>query len=272
MPLQLPWQKQKPIPTLLHITHIKAGSTWVDRLLRELFKEKVRPRFGSDLFNFKESSESDPLQHPPYLEMFQATAFYPGHVYPSMFITHREFVSRPEFSDSKRFVIIRDLRDAFTSHYFSLKATHALDKLGRVKTARDHLQTASKDDGFLFLFERDLDRLVEIQSSWLSAGELVLRYEDLITGDVEGFTELFVGKLQLPVTPKQVRRAVDASRFETVYKRKLGEVDENSHGRQGLPGDWRNHFSPAVRQAFAARAGDLLIRAGYEQDASWVSA
>src|SRR4030095_2008086 len=97
------------------------------------------------------------------LEMFHALEYQPGRVYPGLFITHAEFSSRPEFGDARRFVVIRDLRDTLTSHYFSLKGTHQLDKLGRVQSAREFLQSASKDDGFRFLFDRDLERIVQIQ-------------------------------------------------------------------------------------------------------------
>ncbi len=274
MPFWFPWKKSKSLPTLLHATHIKAGSTWVDAMLRHLFGAKVMPRFGATLFEpgkLASFERLETLQHPPYLEMFQATEFRAGHVYPAMFITHDEFKSRPEFADAKRFAIIRDLRDTLTSHYFSLKDTHALDKLGRVKRARDVLTSSSKDDGMMFLFEHDLERLVKIQRSWLDANELVLRYEDLIQDDVAGFKSLFLDKLQLPLKERDIEKAVKASRFETVYKRKLGELDDSSHGRQGLPGDWKNHFSPRIRQEFQERAGDLLVAAGYEKDSQWTS-
>ena len=270
--MRLPWRKPKDFPTLLHITHIKAGSTWVDGLLRRLFGEKTRPRFGSELFADATANATVSAAVPSYLDMFRATEFLPGHVYPAMFITHDEFAMRADFAGARRFVIIRDLRDTLTSHYFSLKGTHALDTMGRVKSARDFLQTADKDDGFVFLFERDLDRLIQIQRSWLAAGEIVLRYEDLIGNDVAAFTDLFLEKLGLPLSEREVRRAVEASRFESVFKRKLGEVDEKSHGRQGLPGDWKNHFSPRVRREFQQRTGDLLTAAGYEKDASWIDA
>jgi lipopolysaccharide transport system ATP-binding protein len=269
MPFRLPWRKAAQIPTIVHITHIKAGSTWIDGLLRHLFGSRVMPRFGTQLLNPCEDPAANPFGHPPYLQMFQAMEYRPGHVYPAMFITREEFASRPEFAEARRFVVIRDLRDTLTSHYFSLKGTHALDKLGRVKTARDFLQGASKEEGFLFVFERDLERLVQIQRSWLAANELVVRYEELIGDDVAVLTNLFLEKLKLPLDARAVRRAVEASRFETVYKRKLGQLDEKSHGRQGLPGDWRNHFSPRIREAFQERAGDLLVAAGYEEDASW---
>lgn len=269
--MRLPWRKPPAIPTLLHITHIKAGSTWIDGLLHRLFGERTMPRFGSTLFGSPEIAPAEPAKHPDYLAMFRALEYRPGHVYPSLFITHAEFRGRPEFADARRFVVIRDLRDTLTSHYFSLKGTHALDKLGRVQTARDFLQSASKDDGFLFLFERDLDRLTEIQRSWLTAGELVVRYEDLIRDDLAAFRALFLEKLALPIRERDLTRAVEASRFETVFKRKLGETDEKSHGRQGLPGDWKNHFSPRVREEFQRRAGDLLVAAGYEPDDRWVA-
>jgi lipopolysaccharide transport system ATP-binding protein len=271
MLIRLPWQKRNDHPALVHITHIKAGSTWIDGMLRQLFGKKVMPRFGSGLFQtqFTEAA-GESQRHPPYGEMFRAMEYRPGAVYPALFITYDEFTSHPEVRDAQRFVVIRDLRDTLTSHYFSLKGTHALDNLGRVKTAREHLQNVSKDEGFLFLFERDLDRLVQIQRSWLTAGALVLRYEDLIGNDVAAFTDLFLTKLDLPVSVRAVRRAAEASRFEAVFKRKLGEVDEKSHGRQGLPGDWRNHFSRRVRQAFHERTGNLLEVAGYEKDSKWI--
>ena len=271
MPIRLPWQKQKDIPTLLHFTHIKAGSTWVHGLLGRLFGGKVMPRFGSDLFDAGNAETASPPEHPPYLEMYRAMPFRAGHVYPGMFITRGEFLTRPEFADARRFVVIRDLRDTLTSHYFSLKGTHALDKRGRVKFARDFLQTAEKDDGLRFLFDRDLERLIELQRSWLDAGEIVLRYEDLIGNDVAGFSDLFIGKLGLPIAPREIERAVAVSRFENVYKRKLGELDEKSHGRQGLPGDWKNHFSPNIRREFHERAGSVLVAAGYEKDDAWVT-
>lgn len=266
----LPWQKPKELPTLLHITHIKAGSTWIDGLLRRLFGDRVMPRFGSNLFDPATPAADCPPKDPPYLEMFRAMDYQPGHVYPGLFITHAEFAARPEFAAARRFVVIRDLRDTLTSHYFSLKGTHALDMRGRVKTARDFLQGADKEQGFLFLFERDLDRLIEIQRSWLATGDLVVRYEDLIRDDLAGFRTLFLEKLQLPVRARDLARAVAASRFETVYKRKLGQLDERSHARQGLPGDWKNHFPPAVRREFQRRAGDVLIAAGYEADDGWI--
>ncbi|MEU8080689.1 sulfotransferase domain-containing protein [Catellatospora citrea] len=48
--------------------------------------------------------------------------------------------------------------------------------------------------------------------------------------------------------------------------RRPGEVDEMNHYRNGVPGDWRNHFTERHRKAFRARYGDLAERLGYAAD------
>ena len=60
--------------------------------------------------------------------------------------------------------------------------------------------------------------------------------------------------------------------FESRFRRKLGEEDAASHGRQGAPGNWRKHFTPTLATEFAVAFGDVLIATGYERDASWVQA
>jgi lipopolysaccharide transport system ATP-binding protein len=262
-----------PIPTVMHITHIKAGSTWVDRILRELFGPRVLARFGAERFEGPATGgeRRDGGGEISYLEMFRALPDRPGHVYPGLFITREEFLARPEFSDAKRFVVIRDLRDTLVSHYFSMKAAHVEDKHGRVRAARERLQSCSKEDGLLFLFDRDLARLVEIQRSWLGSGEIVLRYEQLIADDVASFDRLFREQLGIGVSPERVGAAVEKCRFEKMFGRKLGEVDKTAHARQGLPGDWRNHFTARVAREFLARTGGLLVAAGYERDEGWLN-
>ncbi|RYF45354.1 MAG: hypothetical protein EOO38_16160 [Cytophagaceae bacterium] len=134
---------------------------------------------------------------------------------------------------------------------------------------RETLQSLNLEDGLSFLLERHLTRIAAIHSSWLEAGEPVYRYEELLQNEAM-LTELFLDKLQLPASPETLRRALDRCGFESVFKRKLGEVDDASHGRKGLPGDWANHFTPALRRRFHEQFGPLLISAGYERNEQWV--
>ena len=51
--------------------------------------------------------------------------------------------------------------------------------------------------------------------------------------------------------------------------RNIGEENKLSHYRKGIHGDWKNYFTPRLKEMFLDKMGDLLIRLGYESDNSW---
>lgn len=236
-------------PPLMHLTHGKAGSTWIDLILRDLFPGRVAPR----LYAF-----------PPQF------IFDKHQIYSAIFMTREQFLGFPELAKIKRFVVIRDLRDTLISQYFSMRDTHELDPGGIVEERRAILRSSSFEEGLRYLLEKALTKQAAIQRSWAGSGEIVLRYEDLIARDVELLREVLIDRLTMPLTPAALEKVVLANRFEAVFKRKLGEEDASSHGRKGAPGDWRNHFTPALAREFHSVYGDLLATTGYEQDAAWV--
>lgn len=242
--------------TLVHVTHAKAGSTWIRNLLRELFRTRVTER-GRLVAS---GTGGDLSKH----------YFSPGKIYPAMFMTREQFLAHPELKNVNRFVVIRDLRDTFVSLYFSLKVSHPPMEDGHIAIERDKLQGLTEEEGLLSLIERRGRRVAAIQTSWLNANELVLRYEDIVKNPQGVFEELFLRKLGLPLSRSKLARAVRKVSFETVFRRKLGVEDVKSHGRRGLPGDWRNHFTPKIRERFAERYGEILIATGYENDSAWI--
>ncbi len=232
----------------MHITHGKAGSTWIDLILRDLFTKRVAPRMW---------------------EMPKEFSFERYRVYSAIFITRERFLAYPELAAIKRFVVIRDLRDTLISQYFSMRDTHELDPAGIVQERRQVLRASSFEDGLRFLLEKALIKQAAIQQSWVGSGEILLKYEDLIARDLGMFTELFVNRLALPVSREHLERAVAKNRFENVFHRKLGEEDLTSHGRKGSPGDWRNHFTHDFAREFQQKYGGLLVATGYEKDERW---
>lgn len=250
MRFRFPWLKSTPaLPPLIHITHGKAGSTWIDRLLRELFGKRVSPR----MYQMPERFTFDRFQ-----------------VYSAIFMTRDRFQSYPELANIHRFVVIRDLRDTLISQYFSMRDTHELDPGGIVKKRREILRSCSFQEGLEYLLSDAINVQAGIQQSWANAGERLFRYEELLADDLATFRQLFIDEWNLPISLEQLEKAVAASRFESVYKRKLGEEDASSHGRKGLPGDWRNHFTRDFAIQFREKFGDLLIATGYEKDGNWV--
>jgi Sulfotransferase domain len=239
----------------MHVTHAKAGSTWIAHLLARLFRSRCAPRGES-------VAEGGSLAD---------YVFEPGRIYSAMFLTREEVVAHPELMGTPRFVVIRDLRDTLISLYFSLKITHP-DGYSLVEATRVTLQNLTEEEGLLYLIENRLRRIAALQCSWIGYGDLLLRYEDLVTNPLVTLETALVDRLRLPISRPSLRRAIRRTHFQKVFKRKLGDENVNSHGRTGLPGDWRRHFTPEVRRHFAQRFGEVLISTGYERDDQWVRA
>jgi Sulfotransferase domain len=243
------------VPTLMHITHAKAGSTWINDLLKDLFRRRVAPRGiwvaaarGGDL-----------SKH----------VFEPGRIYRAMFMTREKFLAHPELREIKRFIVIRDLRDTLVSLFFSLKFSHPVGSGVQTERHRVVLEELGTEEGLLHLLHRQLPGAAAMQASWINQGEILLRYEDLLENSFDLLRETFIGRLRLPVSEAALARAIRRRHFEKVFRRKLGVEDIHSHGRKGLPGDWKNHFTPEIRRQFAEKFGALLIETGYEKDLQW---
>ena len=194
--------------------------------------------------------------------------FQRGRIYSAMFLKRQEVDAHPELAGVPRVVVIRDLRDTLISLYFSLKFSHPRENR-IVDETRDLLQSLEEEDGLLYLIENRLRRIADLQSSWMGH-DLVLRYEELIERPFATLESALIGRLKLPISKAELSRAIRRTHFQKVFRRKLGEENVKSHGRSGLPGDWRRYFTPEVRRQFAERFGDVLISTGYEKDLRWV--
>jgi lipopolysaccharide transport system ATP-binding protein len=238
------------IPTVVHITHWKAGSQWIFKILSACAPDLIVPP-RSDQVQFK----FWPIQH--------------GKIYPTVYVPKDQFDSVRLPENSRRFVIIRDLRDTLISSYFSFKISHPVMEAGFVRL-RSVLNSVDFDDGLLYLMDDFLTYSARIQLSWQEAGEKLIRYEDLLEHDLEILEPLLIDECQLPVSREKFREAVIANRFENLTKgRKPGKEELTAHERKGIAGDWKNHFSEKVKRAFKSRFGGLLVATGYEKDLNW---
>jgi lipopolysaccharide transport system ATP-binding protein len=238
-------------PTVLHITHYKAGSQWVYWILFRLFGKRV----------------VKPL---PEVGHVYGGPLVAGKVYPTVYATRGQLqgVSIPEYA--ARFVVIRDLRDTLVSWYFSAKQTHSEEGHRHVASSRKILNDRDMEAGLIWAVDEIMPGIAAIQESWLGGAEPLLKYEDLLNADERLLCELFVERLKLPVSRRRIGRAVREMRFEKLTGgRGRGKEDLNSHLRRGVAGDWRNHFTPRVKERVKERFGDLLVRTGYESSRDW---
>src|SRR5262245_32589181 len=239
----------RPLPTVFHVTHWKAGSQWIHKILNRCVGDRIIP------------AEDDAAQ-------FLRKPLLPGRIYPTCYVTREQFYSVPLPEDWCRFVVIRDLRDTLISAYFSLKFSHADDPW--VAMPRVQLADSDVEDGLLWLLENWLPDSAAIQRSWLESGEEMIRYEDLLERDITILVPLLTRRCPVGLPTPPVHDAVLAARFERLTNgRNRGEENVRAHERKGVAGDWRNHFTDRVTRDFKARYGDLLIGAGYEKDLHW---
>lgn len=237
-------------PTVLHVTHWKAGSQWIHKILNECGGRRV----------VKPLVSQEQVFHWPIKR---------GGIYPTVYASRQQFATLTLPPGSRHFVVIRDLRDTLVSAYVSFKNVHpVLDAY--FSNLRESLTTPDEEDGLLFLMDNWLFACAVIQLSWVEAGEPVLKYEDLLEHDVELVEQTLIDRCGLDVSRERLREIVLANRFDRLTSgRHRGEEDPTAHERKGVAGDWRNHFTPRVRDAFKARYGGVLIATGYEKDLDW---
>ena len=160
---------QKNQPTIFHITHWKAGSQWIYKILREVAPERiVVPQVG--------------------VMQFLSDSIIGGAVYPTIYVTKEQFYSIPLPNNSRKFIVIRDLRDTLISAYFSIRYSHPLigDSLANWRV---RLNAANLEEGLIILMNEWLPLPASIQKSWIEAGEDFICYEDMIENDLSIFVK-----------------------------------------------------------------------------------
>lgn len=193
-----------------------------------------------------------------------------GKIYPTLYLTKEQFESVSLPANARRFVIIRDLRDTLISGYFSIKHSHE-DTDEYIVSIRSKLESLPFEDGLMWLMGEWLYLNAEIQTSWLLAKEPIIRYEDLLSRDLEILADVLLDQCQLPIPRENFEEIVADCRFESLTGgRQRGEENVAAHERKGIVGDWKNYFTDRVREAFKMRYGGLLVAAGYERDLKWI--
>src|SRR5665213_2482973 len=119
-------------PAIFHITHWKAGSQWIYKVLKACLPERVvDPQIGETELRLAPRA---------------------GRIYPTVYMNRQEFLRLRLPQDSRHFVVIRDLRDTLVSAYFSMKVSHPGDAPDLLRL-RKSLTSLNKDEGMLLLMD-----------------------------------------------------------------------------------------------------------------------
>ena len=235
-------------PAVLHVTHWKAGSQWIHRILRECCPGRCLP----------------PDANNEHVNRFPIRASL---IYPTVYATRERLDQLMPPCPVRRFVVIRDLRDAIVSWYFSVNCNHPT--MPSIVQRRAALQSLSEEDGLCSTIQEG-QPIADIIRSWLGAEDPLIRYEDLLCDDEAILTKVLIDHCRLPVERAWLAKVVRDSRFEKLSGgRQRGQEDIAAPKRKGVVGDWRNHFTDRVKDTFKRQFGDLLVAAGYERGDNW---
>ncbi len=232
------------ITPVFHITHWKAGSQWIYRILSALTPDRiVKAKLGEGQVLL------DPIRQ--------------DGVYPAVYLTREQMQSVKEFDTSRRFIVIRDLRDTLVSAYYSLRHSHHLMS-GLSAAMRERLNNASLDEGMLHLLEKWLPSCAAVQASWINTVEPIFKYEELLDDDIGVMSTILNDVCKLDIDPERLREVVVAHRFgQWTGGRERGVEDVHSHERKGVAGDWREKLSACLLDRFDQLYGELTLAAGY---------
>ncbi|MGA2231792.1 MAG: sulfotransferase domain-containing protein [Tepidisphaeraceae bacterium] len=238
------------LPTVVHVTHWKAGSQWIRKILDSLAPGRViEPRADNSQF----------LVRPVVA----------GSVYPTLYVTRNEYERVRLPGDVRRLTVIRDLRDTLVSAYFSLRYSHAENR-PEIAGYRNRLSERGIEEGMLLLMDEWLTQCARIQASWIEADEPVIRYSDLLQRDMDLLIPVLRDQLGFDAPEETIKQAIMQARFEKQSGgRRRGEEDPSAHQRKGVSGDWRNYFTDRLKRAFKIRYGGLLVETRFERNLNW---
>lgn len=173
--------------------------------------------------------------------------------------------------------IIRDPRDLLISAYhYHLRTTEewcakpnpAHKRLAKDESYQQRLRSLSQEDGILYELDNVSGSIISKMSRWPYDDErmLELRFESMVGDEREHFKKVFQW---YGLDEAHMNTALDIA--ESLSLKKLpSNAEGQQHARPGSHfGQWRDFFTPKIKEEFKKRHGDALISLGYESSMDW---
>lgn len=241
----------------------KTGSQWIRKILAD---PDVYQRTGLRTYAYAPRLP-EARKNRGYRGLRFETPFPRNTIVSPLYIDLEGFSAIPKPDPWRGFFVARDPRDIVVSWYFSSSKSHPTRSNPSLQRTRDHLATVSEEEGLIFTIRRLHDYgLFDALRSWGDVdqeGLLLLRYEDLIGSDSDRWWQRLLDHCDVRLEPGERRALLARYSFKTLSGREPGQEDPGSKLRKGIAGDWRNHFTPAVRDVFVEVTSDLTTRIGY---------
>jgi len=165
-------------------------------------------------------------------------------------------------------VLHRDLRDVAVSYHFYVQNTPWHPEYR-------HHHKATTQQGISIFGKRMLPAYVKWVQTWRKNADpehsIQIRYEEMLIDPTVGMTRIAT-LFGLDSTPETIKGIVGSHSFKKMSGgRDRGHASSTAFARKGVSGDWKNHFTPELREQFGGLIADLLIETAHEQCDSWVT-
>lgn len=171
--------------------------------------------------------------------------------------------------------IIRDPRDVLVSGYFYHLWTDELEVVRPDPQTRrswqQELRIRSEEDGLLYEVDRAAWNVTDMLQWDYGRGEILeLRYEEFFEDPSDKQKRALFEHYGFARDALEIAvRTMGSLSLDKRTPRPSGTEQRGALLRRGVPGDWRNHFTPAIERSFKDRHGQALIDLGYERDFDW---
>lgn len=175
---------------------------------------------------------------------------------------HRNYHDGASLQDSKIILHLRDIRDAMTSHYYSMKYSHPLSKHNdfsrqMILNARKRANKLTIDEYVLQLIPRYKRTYEKYATHVLGKPNVCfVKYEQLVT-DKRAWLQHIVSYLQLPILDSDADAILEDTDFSVL------EESVHSHKRQVTPGDHLRKLKPETIEKLNEELGDTLRKFNY---------
>jgi len=238
---------------LVFAGHPKASLVWHQYVYGEIFRKlALKVNYATRLINAKRYLEQNPCNF-----LFYKSASY-----------------KQIQDDWIGFHVYRDPRDMLISGYFSSKFSHPAEKHPKLQKQRAQLLKLPLDLGLMLEMDY-LDEHFQEMFGWdLNDNRfLTISMEKLFSSEKNTFlfNQQVIKHLGWEgyITNNYLESLLEKYSFKNLTNRNKGDTDKTHHFRNGLPEDWKNYFTPEVKEEFKYRYGEILIEYNYEKSNDW---
>lgn len=238
---------------IYHICTAKSASRWFVR-----FFTKIKQFTGLRRYNYEKNWDVR-----PWTDRTIEITIPTNTVCTPLYIGLNCYLEIPKPKHYRAFCLWRDPRDVVVSFYYSVRYSHP--QIGLHPVWRKELKTLNLNNGIIWTIHKlDDMKIFDALKGYEQCTEkdpkcALYRYRDFFGNNHANEVAKLCDWLKITMPQNTLNKILKEISFENISGRKKGETNKYHHLRKGIAGDWKNHFTPQIKQVFLKVYGDHQI-------------